>query len=315
MGLRVVVTHTDLDGIASAALILRELGGIDRLYFIQPHRLYSVLARVPNGAELYITDLGANSSTISRVVAELRRVVRSGGRVRWFDHHVWDGEWVSAVTDAGAELYIDRGTCATDVVAKNLPVRDPTVRALVDATCSVDLWVFNHWLGNYLSRFAGFRGGSEWKGYVVRKLASFSGELDEEVLGVVEKCVDRELSVIGKALRRAGLADLGGLKVVYYLKGDEEHLTSYIANALMSRFSAEVAVICRRGSVSLRSRGVNVREVAKALGGGGHTYAAGAPLKPPLYIRLLYLLGIRGPHLKWCVRRVLKHSNLLTSSS
>jgi len=302
----VVITHTDLDGLSSAALILRYAGCIDRFYFAQPHQLYAVLNKVPNKAYVYIADLGVNAPTLPKVIKHIQRIVMSGGRVKWFDHHVWDKEWVARIRNAGVDLYIDRNTCAAGVVAKYLGLEGKDVETLVRATCSVDLWRFDSWLGNYLARYAGYRGGQDWKKHVVIKLSTFNGILDDEIKNIVEKAVSNELKVFSKAINRAVPAKVGNIKIVAYFKGNEEHLTSYVANILLSRFQADIAVIVRYSSVSFRSRTYNVRELAKALGGGGHPQAAGAPLKPPFYIRLLTLLGIKRFHLNWCIKRILE---------
>lgn len=306
-----VITHTDLDGLSSAALILKYVGVIDRLYFAQPHQLHAVLSKVPNRSYVFITDIGVNESTLPKLIEQLERLIRSGSRIRWFDHHVWDDEWVLKIKDVGVELYLDRSTCAAGVVAKYLGLVGADVDALVRATCSVDLWRFDDWLGNFLSRYAGFKGGHEWKKHVVEKLSRFSGVFGDDIMEIVEKAVSKELKILSKVFKNAVLVNVGNLKLVAYFKSDEEHLTSYIANVLLSRYQADIAVIVRRGSVSFRSRVCDVRELAKALGGGGHPQASGAPLKPPPYIRILTFLGIRKPHISWCLRRVSEVINSL----
>ncbi len=300
----VVITHTDLDGLSSAALILKHVGNVDRFYFAQPHQLHAVLNKVPNSSRVFIADIGVNEQSLPKVIKQLKRIISSGGSVRWFDHHVWDDTWVTKIKEVGAELHVDRSTCAAGVVAKCLRLKGDDVETLVKAACSIDLWRFDHWLGNFLARYAGYKGGYEWKKHVVMRLSSFSGVLDDEIREVVERAVSRELKIFSRALKKAVITEVDGVKIVAYFKGNEEHLTSYIANILLSRFQADIAVIVRRGSVSLRSRTYNVRELAKTLGGGGHPQAAGAPLKPPFYIRLLTLLGIRRFHINWCIKRI-----------
>ncbi len=300
----VIVTHTDLDGLTSAALLLRKLGRYDRLFFIQPHQLHRALNQVPNASEVYISDLGVNPANFDRVKAQVRRVIESGGSVEWFDHHVWDPHWIEDLIDVGVKLHIDTSTCGAGVVAKYLGLDDEVSRKLVSAACSVDLWRFDDPLGNFLARFSGLKGGKKWKEGVVRKLSKFSG-IDSEILEAVEEAISRELKVVTSAIKKAGIKEVGGVRLAYYFKGDEEHLTSYVANALMSRFRADVAVICRKGSVSLRSYSLDVRSVAKALGGGGHPRASGARLNPPLLIRFLSLLGVKSLHLRWCVNKVI----------
>ncbi len=310
--MRVIVTHTDLDGVASAALILRAVGDVDRIMFAQPHQTHAVLGKVPNGAEVYVSDLGINEPTLDKVTAQVRRITSSGGRVRWFDHHVWDDEWVEALNASGAEVHVDTSTCGAGVVAKYFPVRGEGVEELVSATCSIDLWLFNDWRGNFLARYVGLKGGSEWREHVARELSNFKGEFSNEIIVKVSEAFDHELKLYSKVVKEAKVLKVKGLKLVYYFKKDEEHVTSYIGNIMLSRYDADIALICKQGSVSLRSREFNVRELAKRLNGGGHPRAAGAPLRPPLIRVFISMLGFKKPLLNWCVNTVVnKLSDML----
>lgn len=302
---RILITHTDLDGVASGALILRKYGNIDKIYFTQPHHLHARLAGVPNGSVVYITDLGVNNSSLNKIKESIKRILSSGGEVFWFDHHVWEESWITELTEMGVALYVDKTTCSAGVVSKYLGVENS--EELVKATCSTDLWLMNDWRGNFLSRYVGYAGGASWKEKTLRKLASFDGTIDSEISEAVEKAVTTELKIYGKVLKKAKMRGCGDIKIVYYFKDQEEHLTSYIANLLMSRYGADIAVICRRGSVSLRSRSIDVREVAFSMGGGGHPRAAGAGLKPDLIRRILYFLGLKNLYTEWCVNKVFQH--------
>lgn len=302
MGERVVVTHTDLDGVAAAAIVVGSVGEANRLLFAQPHQLGAVFAKIPNKAEVYVSDLGINQPIIEKVAKQVKRITHSGGVVKWFDHHRWEEGWIRKLRDAGAEVYVDTDTCGAGVVAKYLPANSEWVNELVSAACSVDLWLFNDWRGNYLAKYVGY-GGTEWKRRAVTKLVGFSG-IDEEIEEIVEKVVSRELKLLTAAVAKAAVVSgKSGLRAIAYFKGkNDHHLTSFIASLLMNRFDVDVAIICRRGSLSFRSRsGVDVSKVAKLLGGGGHPRAAGAKLDPPLWRLILSFLGIRGPLFRWCV--------------
>jgi len=304
-----IVTHTDLDGVASAALIVRYLrsNGVSdfNVMFSQPHSLHRVLRRV-DCRELYITDLGISSGTYDDVIAEIKRL-RSGGTViYWFDHHVWEDAWVSSLRDLGVNLYIDRGTCAAGVVVKVLRISDATSVRLASATCSNDLWLFNDPLGNFLVRYVACREGSRWRRHLVMKLSEFNGILDDEILKCVEEVVDRDLRRFNNVISKAQIIEVNGIRMAFLLKDWEDGLTSYIANYVMSREEVDVAVVCREGSISLRSRWLNVRDLAHKLGGGGHPRAAGASFKVPLLYKILLLLNIRKPLLRYCMRRVVR---------
>jgi oligoribonuclease NrnB/cAMP/cGMP phosphodiesterase (DHH superfamily) len=305
----VVVTHTDLDGTASAAILLRYLGRIDKFLFIQPSNLAKALSGLNCGNEcsVYICDLSPNSSNFTVIAKSLSKLVGKGVTVWWFDHHIWDANWISELGRIGVRLFIDRYTCAAGAVVKYLGIADEVSVRLARAACSLDMWVFDDWLGNFLARYVGFSKSSNWRRRTAEKL-SLGGLFDEEVLRVVEESVDRELKILSEALRKSKVREVcGGIRIAYYYKSVKDHVTSYIASLQMSRFSADVSLICRKGSASLRSRGsVNVREVAKKLGGGGHEYAAGFSVRPHLLHRILLYLGITSPYTEWCVSKVEK---------
>lgn len=306
--MRVIVTHTDLDGVASAAILTRSLGRVDKYTFTQPQTLSKVLSTIkcPDECEVYICDLSPNSDGLGSLLSALGRLVKDGAKVWWLDHHVWDISWVEKVLDAGVRLSQDISTCSAGIVYKQFGFGDPLSERIAHAACSLDLWVFDDWLGNFLARYVGYSKSEDWRRRVVIKLATGS-LLDREILEAVEDSADRELKILSEALKKCGVSDICGIKVVYYYKSVKDHITSYVAALLMSRFNADMAIICRKGSVSLRSRGkVDVQRIAKKLGGGGHHNAAGFSLRPPWIYRVLLLLGISDPYVKWCMSRIKK---------
>lgn len=302
--MRVIITHTDLDGVASAALICREINEPESIYFTQPHQLGAVLSKIPDGAYVYVTDLGINENTYSRILMNVKRIINSGGAVRWFDHHIWDKEWIDELSNLGAEVYVDTSTCAAGVVMRHFPVSGEGVNELVSATCSIDLWLFNDWRGNFLARYVGYKGGREWRVRAMRLLKEFRGELTPDIIGKVSEVFDDELRIYSDVVSKAGTKLIDGIRLAYYFKNNNEHVTSFIGNLMLSRFTADVALICKYKSISLRSRGFNVREVAKILGGGGHPQASGAKIKPPFWRLITALLGYKKPLLNWCVSKV-----------
>lgn len=304
--MRVVVTHTDLDGVASAAILTRSLGNVDKYVFTQPQALSKVLSTIKcsSGCEVYICDLSPNSGNFSSLLEALKNLANYDARIWWFDHHIWDLSWTERVLDLGVRLHQDISTCSAGIVYRSLGVGDAVSERVAKAACSLDLWSFDDWIGNFLARYVGYSKSDDWRRKVTIKLAAGT-LLNEEVLKAVEDSVDRELKILSEALRKSGVSEVCGFKVVYYYKSVKDHITSYVAALLMSRFKADIAIICRRGSVSLRSRGkVDVSEVARKLGGGGHHNAAGFSIHPPWIYRVLLLLSISEPYLKWCTSRI-----------
>ncbi len=298
-----VVTHTDLDGVASAAIYLRLAGAepdVDaEVVMTEPYKLHKVLSRLERRDRIAIMDLGPNASTFDEVLAALRGLVEAGVRVEWYDHHRWDEAWVKSLAEAGVRVHVDVTTCAAGVVARYAPDEleaepDEFVERLVSATCAADLWRWDDPLAGRLyrvvDRYKGPR-GDEWKRKLIRGFYEGSlwwPDLDE----ALEEYLRLEFKGFLDAERNVMVREIDGCRVVFVLKRPGPPNASILGNSLLSRYQADVAVIVRRRGrgMSLRSRSVNVREIAYALGGGGHPRAAGAPLQLPLLFRLVSIV-------------------------
>ncbi len=316
-----IVTHTDLDGIASAALVVKHLrsrGILDvEITLAQPHNLPTALRRLKCD-ELYICDLGVNRNTFQSILNEVSRLRGDGTVIYWFDHHVWEDHWVNQLLSLGINLYLDVGTCSAGVVANALRVVDANSAGLVRATCSNDLWVFNDYLGNFLSRYVVCRPGNKWRERLILKLSEFENVLNDEIVKCAESVMDRDLRVFNSVIKKSVVFEIGNVKVAVIMKEWEESSTSYIAHYVMSRIDADVVVVYKEGSLSIRSNNLNIRELAVRLGGGGHPKAAGAPFKTPFLYKLLTTLGIKKPALRYCAKvisKVMAETNLLSSQT
>ncbi len=318
----VIVTHTDLDGVASAAIYLRLLGselGVDTdIVFTEPYKLHKTLNNLPRDAKrLAIMDLGPNAGTFNDIVHKLRELRDQGVGVEWYDHHRWRGDWIKELTSLGVRVHVDTSTCAAGVVARYAPSElgaeiDEFVEKLVSATCAADLWVWDDPWAPKLYRVVGrYRGAKadEWRRRLVKGFSEGSlwwPELDE----ALDEYVRRELEGFEKNLRRARLLEIDGCRVVFVLKEPGPPNTSILGNSLLYRYQADIAVIVKkRGTgLSLRSISVNVQRLAYALGGGGHPRAAGAPLNLGLLKRILSAIwpGIRLRHAQTLVINALR---------
>ncbi|WP_460123227.1 DHH family phosphoesterase [Stetteria hydrogenophila] len=302
MGHTFVVTHTDLDGVASAAVYLR-IAGLEpdeaTVVFAEPYNLHEAVGGyaeyMEKGDVLAVMDLGVNRSVLDSLVSTVQDLLGRGVEVEWYDHHVWGPE-AERFKSMGVKLFVDRSTCATGVVAKYAPTvkgveADGYIRELVAAVCAADLWRWDHHLAPKLFRILGRRGEDEWRSRLLEKL--YSGTLwDEEMQQKLEDYVNRELKGFSKILSTAKVkVGRSGCRVVVARKDEGPPSNSIVGSTLLYRFQADIAVIARpNGAISLRSRRVNVERIASMLGGGGHPRAAGARLRLPLHVRLLRIL-------------------------
>jgi len=287
-----IITHTDMDGVASAALYLYLNKPAKHLiYFAEPYNLDTALSRNLGGevCSLAIMDLGVNPVIFDRVKELLSKYVSRGAQVTWFDHHVWSDEWVESVEKLGVRVIIDRSTCATGVVYRYSravgDVDQDFVLNLVGGVCAGDLWRFDHWLAPFYLRLVRRRDSNEWRRKVVEVLSKgryWDPLFDEKVVEAVEA----ELRNLRDDIRRIEKR-VEGLKI-NVVETNEEVENSFIAAFLMGRFNADIVVVASSdGKLSFRSNGVNVRDIAVALGGGGHPTASGAKINVPWSIRIL----------------------------
>lgn len=314
MGHTVVVTHTDLDGVASAAVYLRAAGlepTEATIIYAEPYNLDEKLGEIANhlerGDRLAIMDLGVNKSTIKSVAETLGDLTSRGVEVEWYDHHVWDRGEAEAIRGLGVSLFIDRSTCAAGVVARYAPEvhdskLDGATEELVRATCAADLWRWDHPLAPKLFRVTGRRGEEAWRTKLVEKF--YRGILwDEEMEERLQDYINSELAGYSRVLRTLSRAEAGGCRVVAAYKPEGPPPTSMVGSLLLSRNDADIAVIVRgNGAMSLRSRRADVSRVAARLGGGGHPAAAGAKPGMPVYVKILSFLTPRA--LSWYAARL-----------
>lgn len=289
-GMQCVVTHTDLDGVVSAAIYIASAGRDGySVFFVEPGEVGEKLCSLISGGVcrvVAVMDVGVGGG----VLEELARCLGGGlgvARVSWYDHHVWDSSWVEELSRY-IDLHVDvNSKCAASVVARSIGLENTIALDYVDATCAVDSWDFYRWEAPYLYRYVD---------YVKRFYGldrAFRDVLDAIERGVeieqftewvepfVESYVDEELRVLTSICVDAREFYVGGRKVCVYYRDFDIPNQSIVGNALLNLCGCSIAAVIRPDltSISFRSRDYNVRELAKKLGGGGHVRAAGAPLK------------------------------------
>jgi oligoribonuclease NrnB/cAMP/cGMP phosphodiesterase (DHH superfamily) len=288
----VIITHKDLDGIAGASLFTycRRVNSDQlKIIFTEPSNLLKFLRKYyKKGRYLVIIDIGLNRA----IHNELKDLDLSDVHIEWYDHHVWDQEWIKVLQDKRIDLYIDRSTCATGVVARNVcSDREMKVKYLVERVCDVDLWRFNTYESTFLFRYADLENSNRWRNKVFNLIKYFlEGGIEDIVSGIeedVSKYVDEELRILSTLRSRIIKKDVEDLSLCIYFKEKSIPSTSIIGNAMLSICDIAVVIHESLKSLSFRSRKCNVREIAKIFNGGGHPRAAGAPLNIPFIYRVL----------------------------
>lgn len=296
-----IITHTDMDGVGSAAIYIY-LQGIRpmNIYFTEPyllHRTMKKLANVKNIDKIVLMDLGANPKIFDEVIGYINRIRSRGIDVEWYDHHVWNEEWINRLRELGVRIVIDRSTCGAGVVARHAPrtrkdFDEEFLSEVVSGVCAGDLWRFDHWRGPWYLRLVKRRDKREWRLYVIDVISrgtAWTGEFTEKVRERLEIEL-REYSLIDSYIVKARA---NGYLIAVAPNSDNVS-NSFTAAYVMGRTGADiVGIVSRNGKLSLRSRNVNIRELAVALGGGGHPRAAGALIRLPFIVRLKALFSVK----------------------
>lgn len=296
-----IITHTDMDGVGSAAIYIY-LQGIRpmNIYFTEPyllHRTMKKLANVKNIDKIVLMDLGANPKIFDEVIGYINRIRSRGIDVEWYDHHVWNEEWINRLRELGVRIVIDRSTCGAGVVARHAPrtrkdFDEEFLSEVVSGVCAGDLWRFDHWRGPWYLRLVKRRDKREWRLYVIDVISrgtAWTGEFTEKVRERLEIEL-REYSLIDSYIVKARA---NGYLIAVAPNSDNVS-NSFTAAYVMGRTGADiVGIVSRNGKLSLRSGNVNIRELAVALGGGGHPRAAGALIRLPFIVRLKALFSVK----------------------
>jgi len=301
----ILVTHTDTDGIFSAALFMY-LSNVnlrrEAILFIEPSQLVHTICSAGNGISVVIIDIGINRATFEKLIGCLKN---KRLKIVWFDHHVWLREEKEFLEHLGVELYVERALSAAEVVAKSLGGGDSVVQELVSIVNNVDSWIWDRWEAPFVMRLVDYDKSREHKlkvlEYVLRTLRSRDlSYLMTVASEFAERYVDIELKILADLCKHVVTENVAGVTIAFAYKRYKIPNSSIIGNFMLNRCNADVAVIINEelSSLSFRSTKIDVSELAKRLGGGGHKNASGAPLNlNPLNRIILRLLAQLIPRL------------------
>jgi len=283
-----------MDGVGSAGLYLYLTRDEPvRIVFTEPYLLHEALNNLGDltGVQkLVLMDLGLNKNVFNDILNSIKHFIDSKIVVQWFDHHIWDDEWIAKLKGLGVELYIDRSTCAVGVVAKYVKpsrqdIDEGFIKELVQGVCAGDLFKFDHWRGAWYMRLIRRNDTDEWRLKVLETISKGILWIDEFNEKITER-FENELSTYSRVDNNILLIEHNGLKIGLTM-GDDDVENSFLAAYIIGRYDADVAVIASKdGKLSLRSRRYNVRDLAYKLGGGGHPQASGCKIDIPWKIRL-----------------------------
>lgn len=272
----------DMDGLASAAIMARALEAEGRevaVDFIDYSTQEKDIERMKalEGTDIYVLDFAFDDP---KRFEELDEVLARDNRIAyWNDHHPRTAEQREAMERYAdiVDLYADGGRCAAEIARDRYAPQDPVTRRLADLAHDQDFWVRRDATANKLSDIISSGYDRQELVGMLKSGTTWSPELEERW----RRYDARRQEAYARMDSRAESFSYGGVSCVMSL-ADGGLSSSDAGNHLLETFRTDLAVtMFRSGAVSFRRDDgceVDLTEVARLFGGGGHAYASGAKL-------------------------------------
>ena len=271
---KILVTHIDLDGVGCAVLYMKAFPGT-QVYFTEYDKVNELLAELITEAhwasDITITDMSPS--------AEMAEVLHRRGNVSLIDHH----PTALYLMDKYPWAVVDPAHSATRLVYEMLAGSHymSDYEEFAKTVDNYDMW--GHGQGptetaKKLNDLLWSMGQERFlKRFVMQSSIALSPT--EDMILLLEH--ERKVKYIDEAIPQVNiLTDQHGYK--YGLVAAELY-SSQLGNDILANYAELEYVIMLnflKDKASLRGRGnLDMGEMAKALGGGGHKKAAGFPLE------------------------------------
>ena len=256
-----LLTHTDLDGVACGVLFSGTRPGGGSVELVDNGSIDArVRAALESSPAVLVTDHGVDAETADRVDA----YIAAGGHFTLLDHHRSSQHLAGRVWAT-----IDEERSATGLLFDHLgapSAYDEFARLVEDH----DLWRHTDPRSARLAALVGLLGHEK---FLARFTANPKAEFSEGELLLLDNEDARREDYLAKKLEQARVIERDGVRwAVCYA----EQYQSDVAERLMSELGVAATAIVNpaRRTVSMRGRGVDVSAVAQRQGGGGHARAA-----------------------------------------
>lgn len=270
---RILVTHTDLDGIACAVLYCKAYPNVE-LVFIDYDRVNETVEELAKSTDqhIMISDLSVNKE-------ELAELLDKRGNVELIDHHP-TAKWLA---DKYKWALVDTNWSATkhmyEVLSTRFNLQD--YEGFVKLVDDYDTWGHGTKpliMSQDLNRLREILGRDRFLARWIAQPSLDTSDL-EDMLLTLDK--EQEEKYIRESIEQVALVtDAQGNK--YALLAADRYINN-VGHTILDVYpdiEYVMMVNFRHSTVSLRGRGnVHLGQLAKKVGGGGHKKAAGFPLE------------------------------------
>ena len=280
---RLTITHWDIDGLAAATFMYFKLKPANQILSSVtslPNYLLQSLRQTPLPREVWVADLNPQPNSVKAITAFLEEARRRRIKVYWFDHHEWDTRVYRELAgfDDVLTYVVDPNYTAADLVASRLDLKgDKFVDELVKLSYDDDFFE------NKYDLTVMWRRVLRWGGWDVRYKALDSFKRRDLAPAWMLEFYKREVSIvyenlIREALARMDVIDHEGFRIIVFPDVDPRvHPGEVVQVSERNGLRAHVYIVRYPRGVSLRSDYIDVSSIAREMGGGGHSRAAGIP--------------------------------------
>ena len=300
-----VIAHGDLDGLASAAVIMAALKHHwninSRLEIAQPYNLHKKLAGLLSQTPdlLLIVDLGLDEATWTSTSEKLKKLLSAGCSVMWIDHHVNTVKHAPSLVSLGVALLFTSKGCASTLAGRIFAPRtdEPAFFSKlaklgeVADNVTVESRELTYVADRLVAALSAPSAKIDFKRKIVRLWLKKHKLLDDEVVIKAEefdKLISEELTRINERvvleLKKGIVIDARDVK----LKGLAGHVASRIASekgkvtiVVFTPNEREVVATCRVPHNQNFNAVAALLRIARKLGGGGGGLSKAAAIRVP----------------------------------
>ncbi|MEM0200853.1 MAG: hypothetical protein QXD23_00410 [Candidatus Micrarchaeaceae archaeon] len=285
-----IITHiADLDGISSGALIMRKykinknnilFADYNKEKLLETESLFN--KKYKKGMTLFITDIGASTSTADIFKRMILKVKKNKGKVFWFDHHVWSDELVKELASFCDIAVVNENKlcCAAEITAKELDLKDNFTNKLLKIVHMADFNIkpkdkkTKDFIGSYVLST------TYYSSFNYKKRQRITKEIAEQISkGIIlpkflvkdsemfKKINEKRLKELLKNIKKSRISAIGFTKFVS---------TNDACESIQKQCNVDIGIYINTetSKAHLRSKFMDCSVLARSFGGGGHPHAS-----------------------------------------
>lgn len=268
----ILFSHCDMDGIGAGIVFKKMFGLASEVHYLGynsindriKHRLHQLRASGETPT-IYMVDISVNEEVANILDAY-------PGEKHLLDHHE-SAKWLNKYRWAT----VDTSSCGTKLLFEYVPYLQKGVLAeyteFVHHVNDYDLWIHEHSLSKELNRLFYILGIDRFESRMLNDPKPDFTDTEVLLLTLEDEAFEKYTNKVDRAMAQYEWNGEPFCGIAYV-----DRFQSEVAHELMDRNDLEMVALVdiNARKVSLRSKGeVNVSQIAKVFGGGGHPNASG----------------------------------------